>query len=230
MKKKFLVSLLAASMLSSVYPARAQQPTKIPRIGILTSGSAANYHTPVTEAFHQALRELGYVEGKNILMEYRFADGRSERLPELAEELVRMNVDVIVTTATDPTLAAQRATRTIPIVMVSPGDPVGAGLVASLARPGGNVTGIATTTVDFIWKRLELLKEITPKISRVAVLWIPTNTGNQLQMKETEVAADSLRLPLQPAAVQGPNDFESAFSAMATGGASCLTVLGSLYS
>ena len=142
MKKKFLVSLLAASMLSSVYPARAQQPTKISRIGILTSGNPTNRHTPAAKAFHQALRELGYVEGKDILIEYRFAVGRFQALSESAEELVRLNVDVIVTTATDATLAAQRATRTIPIVMGGIGDPVGAGLVASLARPGGNVTGM----------------------------------------------------------------------------------------
>src|ERR1700754_4900947 len=140
MKEKIFVSFLAILLLTSMYVAHAQQPTKIPRIGILTSGKAPNYPTPVTEAFHQALRELGYVEGKNILIEYRFAEGGYQALSDSAEELVRLKVDVIVTTATDPTLAAQRATRTIPIVMVGPGDPVGAGIVTSLARPGGNVT------------------------------------------------------------------------------------------
>jgi len=222
--KKILVSFLAASMLSSGYLARAQQPTKVPRIGYLTSGTATR---DSSEMFRQGLGELGYVEGKNILIEYRYADGGSQPLSELAEELVRLKVDVLVTVATEPSLAAQRATRTIPIVMATPGDPVGAGLVASLARPGGNITGVTATTVDLSWKRLELLKEVTPKISLVAVLWIPTAMGNRLQMKETETAAHSLGLHLQPAGVEGSNDFESAFSAINGGGARSLMVLGS---
>jgi putative tryptophan/tyrosine transport system substrate-binding protein len=222
--KKILVSFLAASMLSSGYLARAQQPAKVPRIGYLTSGTA----TPdSSEMFRQGLGELGYVEGKNILIEYRYTDGGSQPLSELAEELVRLKVDVLVTIATEPSLAAQRATRTIPIVMVTPGDPVGAGLVASLARPGGNITGVTATTVDLSWKRLELLKEITPKISLVAVLWIPSAMGNRLQMKETEAAAHSLGFQLQPAGAEGSNDFESAFSAINGGGARSLVVLGS---
>jgi putative tryptophan/tyrosine transport system substrate-binding protein len=224
MKKKIFVSLLAALVLGSVYPAPAQQPAKVPRIGFLTSGTA----TPdSSKFFRQGLGELGYVEGKNILIEYRYADGGSQSLSELAEELVRLKVDVLVTIATEPSLAAQRATRTIPIVMATPGDPVGAGLVASLARPGGNITGVTATTVDLSWKRLELLKEVTPKISLVAVLWIPTAMGNRLQMKETEAAAHSLGLHLQPAGVEGSNDFESAFSAINGGGARSLIVLGS---
>jgi putative tryptophan/tyrosine transport system substrate-binding protein len=222
--RKIFVSLLAALMLSSAYLAHAQQPTKIPRIGYLTSGAA----TPdSSRMFRQGLGELGYVEGKNILIEYRYADGGSQPLSELAEELVRLKVDVLVAVATEPSLAAQRATRTIPIVMATPGDPVGAGLVASLARPGGNITGVTATTVDLSWKRLELLKEVTPKISLVAVLWIPTAMGNRLQMKETEAAAHSLGLHLQPAGVEGPNDFESAFSAINGGGAHSLIALGS---
>ena len=223
MKKKIFVSLLATLMLSSVYPARAQQPTKVPRIGFLTTAAG----DPSAEAFRQGLRELGYVEGKNILIEYRYAEGTSEPLSELAEELVRLKVDVIVTTSTEPSLGAQRATRTIPIVMGGGGDPVAAGLVASLARPGGNITGVTTISVDLSGKRLELLKEATPKTSLVAVLWIPTARGNKLQMKETEAAADSLGLHLQPAGVEGPNDFESAFSAINRGGASSLIVLNS---
>jgi putative tryptophan/tyrosine transport system substrate-binding protein len=224
MKKKFLVSLLAASILSSGYLAHAQQLTKVPRIGYLTSGAA----TPdSSELFRQGLAELGYVEGKNIVIEYRYAEGGSQSLSELAEELVRLKVDVLVTIATEPSLAAQRATKTIPIVMVTPGDPVGAGLVASLARPGGNITGVTATTVDLSSKRLELLKEVTPKISLVAVLWIPTAMGNRLQMKETEAAAQSLGLHLQPAGVDGSNDFESAFSAINGGRARSLMVLGS---
>jgi putative tryptophan/tyrosine transport system substrate-binding protein len=224
MKKKIFVSLLATLALGSVYPAPAQQPAKVPRIGYLTSGAP----TPdSSEFFRQSLGELGYVEGKNILVEYRYADGGSQSLSELAEELVRLKVDVLVTIATEPSLAAQRATRTIPIVMATPGDPVGAGLVASLARPGGNITGVTATTVDLSWKRLELLKEVTPKISPVAVLWIPTAMGNRLQMKETEAAAHSLGLHLQPTGVEGPNDFESAFSTLNRGRTHSLIVLGS---
>jgi putative ABC transport system substrate-binding protein len=222
--KKVLVSLLATLMLSSLYPVHAQQPGKVPRIGFLTSGAARR---DSSEAFRQGLGELGYVEGKNVLIEYRYTEGGSQPLSELAEELVRLNVDVIVTIATEPSLAAQRATKTIPIVMGGGGDPVGVGLVASLARPGGNITGVTTTSVDLSAKRLELLKELTPKISPVAVLWIPTATGNKLQMKETEAAAYSLELHLQPAGVEGPNDFESAFSAINRGKARSLIVLGS---
>jgi putative ABC transport system substrate-binding protein len=141
MKKKIFVSLLATLMLSPIYLARAQQPPKIPRIGFLTTAAG----DPSAEAFREGLRELGYVEGRNIVIEYRYAEGRTESLSELAEELVRLKVDVIVTTATEPSLAAQRATRTIPIVMGGGGDPVAAGLVASLARPGGNITGVTTS-------------------------------------------------------------------------------------
>jgi ABC-type uncharacterized transport system substrate-binding protein len=224
MKKRILVSLLATLVLGSVYPAPAQQPAKVPRIGYLTSGAATR---DSSESFRRGLGELGYVEGKNILIEYRYAEGGSQPLSELAEELVRLKVDVLVTIATEPSLAAQRATKTIPIVMVTPGDPVGAGLVASLARPGGNITGVTATTVDLSWKRLELLKEVIPKISLVAVLWIPTAMGNRLQMKETEAAAHSLGLHLQPAGVDGSNDFESAFSAINGRGARSLMVLGS---
>jgi len=223
MKRKIFVSLLATLMLSSVYPARAQRPTKVPRIGFLTTAAG----DPSAEAFRQGLRELGYVEGKNILIEYRYAEGGSQPLSELAEELVRLNVDVIITASTEPSLAAQRATRTTPIVMGGGGDPVAAGLVASLARPGGNITGVTTISVDLSGKRLELLKEVTPKISPIAVLWIPTARGNKLQMKETEAAAHSLGLHLQPAGVEGPNDFESAFSAINRVGASSLIILNS---
>ena len=224
MKKTIFVSLLPTLVLTFVCHARAQQPTKVPRIGFLTTGAAGR---DSSEMFRQGLGELGYVEGKNILIEYRYADRKSEPLSELAAELVRLKVDVIVTTATEPSLGAQRATKTIPIVMAAVGDPVGAGLVASLARPGGNITGVTTTSVDLSGKRLELLKEVTPKISLVAVLWIPTARGNKLQMEETEVAARSLGLHLQPAAVEEPNDFESAFSAINRGAANSLIVLAS---
>ena len=223
MKKKLFVSLLATLMLSSVYPARAQQPAKVPRIGFLTSAAG----DPSAEAFRQGLRELGYVEGRNIAIEYRFAEGRPQSLSELAVELVHLKVDIIVTTATEPSLAAQRATPNIPIVMGGGGDPVAAGLVASLARPGGNITGVTTSSVDLSGKRLELLREVTPNMSRVAVLWIPTAMGNKLQMKETKAAARSLEIHLQLAEVEVSNELESAFSAITSGGANCLMVLAS---
>jgi putative ABC transport system substrate-binding protein len=224
MKAKILAYALLTFILTTIHVAEAQQPTKIPRIGFLTTGGAEN---PSTLYFRQGLRELGYIEGKNVLVEYRYAEGGSQQLSEFAEELVRLKVDVIVTSATEPSLIAQRATRTIPIVMGGGGDPVGAGLVDSLARPGGNITGVASISSDLSGKRLELLKEAFPKISPVAVLWLPTATGNKQQMKETEAAADSLRLPLQPAAVERPNDFESAFSAITRGSARSLIVLSS---
>jgi putative tryptophan/tyrosine transport system substrate-binding protein len=221
---KATVVLLIGLVLASGHLAEAQQGKKIARIGFLTTGGAEN---PSTLYFRQALRELAYIEGKNVLVEYRYAEGGSQQLSEFAEELVRLKVDVIVTSATEPSLIAQRATRTIPIVMGGGGDPVGAGLVDSLARPGGNITGVTSISSDLSGKRLELLKEAFPKMSPVAVLWLPTATGNKQQMKETEAAADSLRLPLQPAAVERPNDFESAFSAIIRGSARSLIVLSS---
>jgi putative tryptophan/tyrosine transport system substrate-binding protein len=221
---KATVVLLIGLVLASGHLAEAQQGKKIARIGFVTTGGAEN---PSTLYFRQGLRELGYIEGKNVLVEYRYAEGGSQQLSEFAEELVRLKVDVIVTSATEPSLIAQRATRTIPIVMGGGGDPVGAGLVDSLARPGGNITGVTSISSDLSGKRLELLKEAFPKMSPVAVLWLPTATGNKQQMKETEAAADSLRLPLQPAAVERPNDFESAFSAIIRGSARSLIVLSS---
>jgi putative ABC transport system substrate-binding protein len=221
---KATVVLLIGLVLASGHLAEAQQGKKIARIGFLTTGGAEN---PSTLYFRQGLRELAYIEGENVLVEYRYAEGGSQQLSEFAEELVRLKVDVIVTSATEPSLIAQRATRTIPIVMGGGGDPVGAGLVDSLARPGGNITGVTSISSDLSGKRLELLKEAFPKMSPVAVLWLPTATGNKQQMKETEAAADSLRLPLQPAAVERPNDFESAFSAIIRGSARSLIVLSS---
>src|SRR5262245_31903121 len=219
--KRIFISFLAALSLGSMPLARAQQPPKVPRIGFLTSATG----DPATEAFRQGLREFGYVEGKNILIEYRYAEGASRQLSELAEELVRLKVDVIVTTATEPSHAAQLATKTIPIVMGGSGDPVAAGLVAGLARPGGNITGVTTISAVLSGKRLELLREVAPKGSSVAVLWIPTVRGNKLQMKETEAAAHSLELQLRQAQVDDPNDFESAFSAIARAGARYIMVL-----
>ena len=157
--------------------AEAQQPTKVPRIGYLVGASLSAVSARI-EAFRQGLRELGYVEGKNIVIEYRYAEGKLDRLPALAAELVRLKVDVIVATGPPSTRAAKEATATIPIVMAQDSDPVGTGFVASLARPGGNITGLATLAPELSGKRLELLKEIVPKLSRVAVFGTSTLPGN----------------------------------------------------
>ena len=191
-------------------PAQAQQPSKIPRIGYLGSTSVSAR----TEAFQQGLREFGYVEGQNLIIEYRYAEGTLDRLPELAAELVRLKVDAIFCTSTPAAQAAKKATTTVPIVSVS-GDPVGLGLVASLARPGGNITGLANLTSELAGKRLEVLKEVVPSVSRVAVLWNPVaSSSSALRMRETEAAAPSLGIKLQHVEVREANDFERAFSAL----------------
>src|SRR4030095_8868906 len=204
--------LVAAMLLAVAVVAEAQQPAKIPRIGVLYGGSASST-TGRREAFQHGLRELGYVEGKNIVVEWRYADGKLDRVTELAAELVRLKVDAIFCTSTPVVQAAKKATTTVPIVSVS-GDPVGLGLVASLARPGGNVTGLANLTCEIAGKRLELLKEVVPSVSRVAVLWNPVAPSSALRMRETEAAASSLGIKLQPVAVREANDFERAFSAL----------------
>ncbi len=157
MNKKILVSILAVVVLAFVHPVEAQQPKKVPQIGFLTTGAGATAN-PFFGAFRQGLRELGYIEGKNINIEYRYADGRFERLPELAEELVRLKVDILVVANSTVARPARKATATIPIVMANAGDPIGSGLVASLARPGGNVTGLTNYSGELLGKRLELLK------------------------------------------------------------------------
>ena len=177
-------------------PAEAQQPTKVPRIGYL-AGTSASGQSARIEAFRQGLRELGYVEGKNIVIEYRYAEGKLDRLPALAAELVRLKVDVIVTAGPAATRAAKEATITIPIVMAQDTDPVGNGFVASLARPGGNITGLSTLAPEISGKQLELLKEIVPKLSRVAVLGTSTNPGNAQALREMELAAEAFRVKLQ---------------------------------
>ena len=183
--------------LCACFPADAQQPKKIAKIGyLLPSTPAGAAH--LLEAFRQGLRELGYVEGKTLVLELRYGEARTERLPELARELVGLKVDVIVT-ATDVAIAAvKRETQTIPIVMGNSTDPVGTGFVASLARPGGNVTGLSSISPELSGKRLELLKEVVPGLSRVAFLWNPDVRGAVLDYKETEGAAGSLHLQLNP--------------------------------
>jgi putative tryptophan/tyrosine transport system substrate-binding protein len=188
MKRKITVLTLCAMLLALCFLAQAQQPTKIPRIGHLNAPSLSALAAR-TEAFRQGLRALGYLEGKNIVIEYRYAEGKLDRLPALAAELVRLKVDIIVSTGPSVTRAAKEATSTIPIVMAFDTDPVGNGFVASLARPGGNITGLSTLAPEISGKQLELLKEIVPKLSRVAVFGTSTTPGSAQALREMERAA-----------------------------------------
>ena len=198
------------SCLAHCVSAEAQQPKKVPRIGYL-SGTSPSVNSARIEAFRQGLRELGYVEGKNIIIEWRYAEGKLDRLPALAAELVGLKVDVIVSSAPPPTRSAKQATVTIPIVMAYDDDPVGNGFVASLARPGGNITGLATLAPEISGKQLELLREIVPKLSRVAVLGDVTRPGTPQALREINLAADAFRVQLQYLEVPGAKDIETAF-------------------
>jgi putative ABC transport system substrate-binding protein len=182
-------------------------------IGIFSANNETATIAALNAVFFEALRELGWVEGKNVDFEHRYADNRLERLPELAAELVRLKVDVIAAAGTLAPLAAKRATTVIPIVMTSAGDPLGSGLVASLARPGGNVTGVSLMAPDLGAKRLELLKEILPRLSRVAVLWNAANPYSVLVFKETQAGGRTLGIDVRSLEVRGPDDFDSAFEA-----------------
>ena len=221
---KFIWSVLGAMLLAFGFPAEAQQPKKVYRIGYLSSTDSAA-DSLRAEAFRQGLRELSYVEGQNIVVEYRYAEGVADRFPNLAAELVQLKVDVIVVIGTLPAQAAKYATETIPIVMTYVTDPVGTGLVASLAHPGGNVTGLSNLFQDVGGKQLELLKEAFPKISRVAVLWDPANASNALWLGELKVAAAALRITLQPREAHDPDDLEPAFAAIKRDGANAFVVL-----
>jgi putative ABC transport system substrate-binding protein len=214
------VCLLLAVLLPAVLTG-AQQPAKIPRVGYLRFIEVPVYDS----AFRQGLRELGYVEGQNIHVEYRFAGGSIERVAEFAAELVRLKVDVIVAGSTQSIDAARQATQTIPIVFPVTFDPVGSGFVASLARPGGNLTGLSTVNPDAAAKRVELMKEIMPRISRLAVLRNPTNSGSQFPLKETEAGAKRLSVRLQVVEARSGNDLEAAFRAAGTGRSEALIVL-----
>jgi putative ABC transport system substrate-binding protein len=213
-RRKLLVAL-GAGALTAPLGSFAQQQGKIWRIGFLGTASASGFARRV-EALREGLRDLGYVEGKNLVIEFRWADGKYERLPELAAELVRLKVDVIVTHGPVGSPAAKNATTTIPIVVTAVGDPVAFGLVASLARPGGNVTGMASLSSEVAAKRLELLKDAFPRIRRVAVLLNPDSpTGSGPGFRLMEATAASLKLELHRFGVRGPGEFESAFAAMA---------------
>jgi putative ABC transport system substrate-binding protein len=210
------LSAIAFVLMVAGAAAQAQQPKKVPRIGYLASGDAASDSTR-SEAIRLALRERGYMEGQNIVTEYRYAAGKRDQLPALAAELVRLKVDIIVAAGGDPALrAAMNASKTIPIVMTGGGlDPVEAGVIESLARPGGNVTGVTNLTRELGGKRLELLKEAVPKIARVAILYDSANPASVREVKELlPVAARALKLTIQPQEVRATNDYEKAFDAM----------------
>jgi putative ABC transport system substrate-binding protein len=210
MNRKIIICLLTTALLSIAPFVKAQQAKKIPRIGYIggTTSSSA------TEAFRQGLREHGWIEGQNILVEYRSAEAKTERLPELATELVRLKVDVIVAASTPGAQAAQQATKTTPIVFTMVSDPVASGIVASLARPGANVTGLSNMLPEMSGKLLELLKEAVPRVSRIAVLYDPANPGKALEFKEMKAAAPALGVTLQSLEVHTDKDVDGAFSTM----------------
>jgi putative ABC transport system substrate-binding protein len=217
-----------AVLLTAPLAAEAQQTAKVARIGYLATNLAAVPHLP--DAFRQGLRDLGYVEGRTVVIEYREAKGKFERLPALAAELVALKVDVILAGGTPATLAAKRATRTLPIVFTAVADPVSSGLVISLAQPGGNVTGLSVLAPELVGKCLEQLKQAVPGVSRVAVLWQPGAVGEATErdmLKEAEVAARALGVRLQFVEARGPEDFDTAFSEMIRTRAGALTVLTS---
>src|SRR5258706_6688442 len=223
MKRREFITLLGGTAATWPLAARAQQ--KMPVIGFLGNYPGA----PAVAGFNQGLRELGYTEGRNILIEYRWAEGKMERFPALAAELVALKVDVILTAGgTVAALAAKQATTTVPIVFGVVGDPIAEGLVTSLARPGGNVTGLSNVTNDLIGKWLELLKQVVPGVSLIAMLWKPDSMpdrAREVRLKEAGVSARSLGVQLQVVEARGPADFEKAFSEMSANGAGALLVL-----
>jgi putative tryptophan/tyrosine transport system substrate-binding protein len=216
------LSVIALVLVVTGAVVQAQQPARIPRIGILITGGSLSFNSARVEAFRQRLREHGYVEGKNIVIEYRYAEGKRERLPDLAAELVRLKVDVIVTTGAVPVLAAKKASPTIPIVFAASSDPVGSGLVSSLAQPGGTITGLSQMAPDLDGKRLELLKEAFPKIVRVAFLWQAGGRRGNLELTDMEAAAKVLGLKLLSLPVRSLGDLESAFARAKRDGAQAL--------
>ena len=223
--RRKLVIALGAGALSWAGAVCAQAPAKVRRIGFLSASSP-----PDTALWHQAfrlgLRDLGWIDGKNISFEYRYAEGRSDRLPDLAADLVRLKVDVIVATAPPDALAAHEATKAIPIVMAAGGDPVAFGLVESLVRPGGNITGLSQMGPELAGKRLELLKEMVPKLSRVAVLWNPQSAASTLNWKEIQLPARQLGIQLHSLEVRSPNELDKAFGDATRARAGALFIAG----
>jgi putative tryptophan/tyrosine transport system substrate-binding protein len=227
MSGKILVWLLTIVLLTTVSPADAQQPARIPRIGYVSGTGNSSNPGPYVEALRKGLRDLGYVEGKNFVIEYRGAEGKGEPIPSLVNELVQLKVDVLVVPPMLSAIrAAKQATKTIPIVMVIQADPVATGIIESLARPGGNITGLATLSRELSGKRLELVKEVVPRMSRVAILREADSEGAAMGLKEYEAAALSLKIPIQSLEVRGPNpDLEGAFQSAVKGRASALMTI-----
>ena len=211
MNRRAFLGTLAGGLLAAPLAAQAQPAGKVYRIGFLRDGQPPQSYI---EAFQQGLRERGYVDGRNVVVEFRATDGSVDPLPPLTEELLRLKVDVFLASAAPAAVAVRRATTSVPIVFVGVVDPVGLGLVPSLGRPGGSITGLATTSADFAGKRLELLRAIVPSLRRVAVLWHPANPSNPIQLKGAEAAARALGMRLEPVSIQGPNDFDSASKAV----------------
>jgi putative ABC transport system substrate-binding protein len=226
MKKNFFAIALSAMLLALCSPTEAQQPKKLPGIGFL----AASREGPSVRAFQQRLRDLGYIEDKNILIAYRYVDGNVDRIPTLVTELVQLKVDVLVVATLVGIRTAKEATKTIPVIMVTTQDPVATGIVESLSRPGGNITGVTTLTRDLSGKRLELLKEAVVGIERIGVLWdVNAGPGPAIAFKEYEAAARALRIPLQSLEVRGPNpDLDGAFQAAANDHISAMIMMNTL--
>jgi ABC-type uncharacterized transport system substrate-binding protein len=224
MQVKFFFYILSAVILTTTDAADAQQQAKVPKIGWLGARSAS---APAREVFMRELRSLGYTEGKNIAFEYRYAEGKLDRLPALVDELVRLNVDVLLTPSTPAAVAGKNATRTIPIVFYSGSDPVAAGLVDSLARPGGNITGFTTVSAVLAGKRLELLREIVPKLARVAALWNPQDPSSAQSWKESQLPAREMGLQLHSMEVSRADKFESAFKEATKASSAALALMAS---
>jgi putative ABC transport system substrate-binding protein len=225
MDRRAFMALVSGGLLAAPPAAEAQPAQKIAKVGLLAPSTPTVFR-PNLEAFKEGLRELGHVEGKTWVLELRYADGRSERLPELAREVVSLKLDVIVTSTDVAIAAVKRETRAIPIVMAFSGDPVGTGFVTSLAHPGGNVTGLSGVSPALSGKRLELLKQVVPRLSRVAFLWNPDLRSAVLDYKETEATASSLRLEVQSVEVSSAADLDRAFSTMMSQHPQALIVSG----
>jgi len=215
--RRTFIGSVACGLFGSPAITLAQQPAKVPRIGVL-----ANSESPAWDAFRRGLRELGYVDGHNVAMEWRWADGKADRYPALAAELVQLKVDLIVTSSTPATLAAKQATSTIAILMLNSAYPDKIGLVESLARPGGNITGYSNLSADLMGKKLQLLKEMVPKAARVAVLWDPANPVAVMGFRDMLAAAAVVGLEIQSIEVSGPDDYPAAFAAVTAGRADAL--------
>ena len=227
MRRRDFIKVIVSSVAAWPLGARAQQPKQVRRIGFLSPQSVSSA-APLLAALRQGLRDLGWIEGQNIVLELRYADGGFDRLPEVAAELVHQNVDVIVAGSNPGALAAKQATSTIPIVMVTTGDPVAGGLVESLARPGANVTGVTTIAQELSAKRLELLKEAVPSVRRVAVLTNPDSPYTALFAKDAATAAQSVGVELQILQAHSPGEFDAAFAAMRSGNAQALMVVADI--